>query len=105
MIEPRRMIPSAGTPSRPAIKLKPRAPQPCPCGCGTVGMCTDHKARLARVREELWGGGMFSQRSDQRRVKRGPRCCIAGCDNPRVPPATCCDDCQAQIDQQGEEAA
>lgn len=88
-----------------AVNIRKRKPSPCPCGCGNPdGLCEAHRARLAGIRDELFTGGLFSQRSDQRRVKRGPTCGSVGCWNPRPKGARYCADCEQAFEQEGEAA-
>lgn len=77
----------------------------CPCGCGTVGLCAEHKALLARIRED-----MKARTQRQPRVSRsgkyqfhrgdgtgrGSTCCNPDCWNSRLPGERYCESCQAE---------
>lgn len=71
-----------------------RRPDPCPCCLTPGGLCADHKARLAPIREELKREAKAkSAEGLRKRSPQIPTCSSIGCWNPRTPPLPVCSEC------------
>ena len=80
------------------MEIRKRRVPRCPCGCGERGLCHDHRARLAEIRERL---AEDTKKLPVRRASyragdgsgRGPTCTTPGCYGSRPPSLMFCSDC------------